>query len=291
MKNSKNSEERDFDYGKVAEDYDKYRKPFPDTFFEQLKLKELIGPKKVVLDLGAGTGMIARKIAQLEPECRITALDCSQGMLDTAAKHDKKLGITNITYHCSPAEKTGMPPASVDLIIAARCWHWFDQAKTIQEIKRIAKPNATLVITHFDPALEENNALDVTTKLIKQYDSTWELPIKKKLDREYEYINQLMNENFANIELQVFIKREFVSQSEWVNFFNTTSGVGGNSNLSKEQVDSLNKDHAQILETKFGDKPLDVKYVLSMMFFEVPKVKPKEEEQPSLSESLVKVPT
>lgn len=89
---SEKSEERDFDYGKVSDEYEKYRKPFPEKFFDQLVARGVIGPGKTVLDLGAGTGMIARKIAQIEPKCWVTALDCSQDMLDTGAKLDQTLG-------------------------------------------------------------------------------------------------------------------------------------------------------------------------------------------------------
>ncbi len=272
-----------FDYGQVADNYAKYRKPFPESFFRSLQSKGLIGPGKTVLDLGAGTGMIHRNIAQIEPRCQITALDCSQGMLDTAAAEDKKLGITNVTYHCSPAEKTGLPNHHFDLIIAARCWHWFDQEATIKEIIRISKPHATLIITHFDPALEDNNPLDIITKLIQKYDPSWKLPIKAKFEREYQYLNQLMNRNFDGIELQIFVNQEFVPQKEWVNFFHTTSGIGGNSNLSAEQVRSLNEEHTKTLKQTFGNNKLDIKYVLSSIFSKVPDRK-QTEEQPSPSE-------
>ncbi len=266
-----------FDYGQVADNYAKYRKPFPDTFFRDLQCRGLIGPGKTVLDIGAGTGMVYRKIVQIEPGCQITALDCSQGMLDTAAEQDKKLGINNIVYHCSPAEKTGLPDQHFDLIIAARCWHWFDQEAAIQEIKRICKRKATLIITHFDPALEENNPLDIVTKLIQKYDPTWKLPIKAKFEREYIYIKQLMHREFAKIELQAFVQQEFVPQSEWVNFFNTTSGIGGNSNLSTEQVRALNEEHAQMLAQTFGKTQLTIQYVLSSIFSTVPDQEPIKE--------------
>lgn len=278
-----------FDYGQVADNYAKYRKDFPGKFFTSLQSRGLIGPEKTVLDLGAGTGMIHRKIAQLEPKCRITALDCSQGMLDTAAEQDRKMGI-NVNYHCSPAEKTGLPDNHFDLIIAARCWHWFDQEAVIKEIIRISKPNATLIITHFDPALEENNPLDIVTKLIQKYDPTWKLPIKAKFEREYQYINQLMNKNFDGLELQVFVQQEFVPQSEWVAFFNTTSGIGGNSNLSAEQVRSLNEEHAQTLKQTFGNNKLDIKYALSSIFSRVPNKKPTEEQLSSSETSTNHLP-
>ncbi len=271
MSRADKSEERNFDYGKVAEEYDKHRKQFPESFFEQLKKRGLIAPGKTVLDLGAGTGLIANRIAQLEPDCLITAADCAQNMLEAGVKRDKEMGITNISYCCTPAEDIALPENSFDLIIAGRCWHWFDQEKTIQEIKRISKPNATFIITHYDPELKPENALDVTTKVIQKYDPTWKLPIERKFDREYEYLNQLMRESFTDVELQVFIDQKFVSQREWVDFFKTTSGVSGNSNLTSEQIDKLNIDHEKTLADKFGSDKLDVKYNLSMMFSKVPK--------------------
>lgn len=261
-----------FNYGLIACDYAKFRKPFPDHFFTNLRQRGLIGPGKKILDLGAGTGATHRGIAKIEPQCQITALDCAQDMLTVAAREDKEIGLTNITYHCSPAEKTGLPDHHFDLIIAARCWHWFDEEAALKEIERISKPDAALVITHFDPTLEDDNPLDIVRKLIQgpKYDPTWKLPIKAKLEREDQYMSRLMSKGFKDVELQAFPQRELVPQNEWVGFFNTTSGIGGNKKLTSEQKESLNKEHAQALKEKYGDSPLEIRYCLSSIFSRVP---------------------
>ena len=280
MKPKNSAEAGDFDYSDVASEYDKHRKDFPKRFFDELVRRNLIDSGKSILDLGAGTGMIARQIARIKPESKVTALDCAQGMLDAAADQDKKLGITNITYHCSSAEVTGLPDNSFDVIIAGRCWHWFDQAKAIEEVKRLCKPGATFIITHYDPSLEEGNPLDVTTNLIKEYDPTWELPIKEKLEREHTYLQQLMEADFSDVELQVFMDQKLISQREWVDFFKTTSGIGGNSKLTDGQKERLNTVHAERLKERFGgEKDLKITYVLSMMIFSAPKVANKEDVQ------------
>lgn len=261
----------EFNYGKVATSYNKFRKPFPDNFFSILKEKGLIDPGKKILELGAGTGAISRAIATMEPKCSITALDCSQGMLDEASIQDKKLGINNITYQCAPAEKTGLKNNAFDLIIAGRCWHWFKQEEAIEEIKRVSKPKATFVIANYDPMLEDDNPLDTSTTLIHKYDSIWKLPIEKELQREYRYADQLMKKDFSDVQLHIFLEQQLISQKEWVNFINTTSGVGGNNNLSKEQVKSFNEEHAKLLEKKYGkNKKLNQKYTVSTIFSNVP---------------------
>src|SRR3990172_8874953 len=52
------------DFGKAAEDYARYRKGFPDSFFKRL-LQDGIGmPGQSILDLGTGTGSLARGFAR-----------------------------------------------------------------------------------------------------------------------------------------------------------------------------------------------------------------------------------
>ena len=38
------------------------------------------------------------------------------------------------------SDKTSLPASSIDIIVAAQAFHWFDAAKTRPEFKRIAKP-------------------------------------------------------------------------------------------------------------------------------------------------------
>ncbi|MEJ2202158.1 MAG: methyltransferase domain-containing protein, partial [Desulfuromonadaceae bacterium] len=45
-------------------------------------------------------------------------------------------------YRVAPAEATGLPDKSQDLIIAAQALHWFDLDRFFPEVRRLARPGA-----------------------------------------------------------------------------------------------------------------------------------------------------
>ena len=51
------------DFGKTAADYGRHRAGFPDEFFERLAAMEIIRGGIRALDVGTGTGTIARGLA------------------------------------------------------------------------------------------------------------------------------------------------------------------------------------------------------------------------------------
>ena len=53
----------DIDFGRTALDYGRHRAGFPDRFFERLFADRIVAAGDRVLDLGTGTGTVARGLA------------------------------------------------------------------------------------------------------------------------------------------------------------------------------------------------------------------------------------
>jgi ubiquinone/menaquinone biosynthesis C-methylase UbiE len=71
------------DFGKTAKDYGRYRTVFPDAFFERLSTLGIGRKGQRVLDLGTGTGALARGFASRG--CEVTGVDdVSESMLEEA---------------------------------------------------------------------------------------------------------------------------------------------------------------------------------------------------------------
>jgi len=88
-------------------------------------------------DAGTGNGQAAEVLAARFK--KVLATDISQNQLDQAVSRE------NITYVVG-GETTTLPNSSVDLITVAQAIHWFDREKFYNEVKRVARPGAVVVI-------------------------------------------------------------------------------------------------------------------------------------------------
>jgi ubiquinone/menaquinone biosynthesis C-methylase UbiE len=105
-------------------------------------LLELLSPKKdeVILDIGAGTGYIAHKVSELCDE--LYALEPNAGKVEEIRKH-----FPAVKAFVANAEQIPFPDSYFDKAFAVNSFHHFrDQDNALEEIARILKPNAYLVI-------------------------------------------------------------------------------------------------------------------------------------------------
>src|SRR5574337_700249 len=107
------------DFGKTAQDYGRYRAGFPEEFFERLAAFGIGKSGQRVLDLGTGTGTLARGFALRG--CDVTGLDPATALIEEAKRLDLQAGVT-ICYVIATAEKTSLPDQSFDVVTAGQCW-------------------------------------------------------------------------------------------------------------------------------------------------------------------------
>ncbi len=74
--------------------------PRPETeLLVELALKQVIGPEKIIADLGTGSGAIALALAHERPSWEIHATDLSSNALDVAKQNAARLQLSNIHFH------------------------------------------------------------------------------------------------------------------------------------------------------------------------------------------------
>lgn len=93
------------------------------------------------LDVGCGSGQFSTLLAERFDQ--VTATDPSETQLEFATPHAR------VTYRREPAERIGLPDASVDLITAAQAAHWFDLDSFYTEVRRVARPEALLALISY----------------------------------------------------------------------------------------------------------------------------------------------
>ncbi|HTD33264.1 MAG TPA: class I SAM-dependent methyltransferase, partial [Candidatus Elarobacter sp.] len=123
-----------------AGDYVSGRPSYPPAAIDAL-LDGLGDPADVVVaDLGAGTGISSRLLA--ERGAQVLAIEPNQAMREAAEPHPR------VEWIAASAEHTGLGEASADLVTAFQAFHWFDQRAALDETVRILRPGGRAAVIY-----------------------------------------------------------------------------------------------------------------------------------------------
>jgi SAM-dependent methyltransferase len=124
-------------FGPRARAYAAFRPSYPPSAIDAV-LDGLAEPGGLtVVDIGAGTGISARLIA--ERGARVIAIEPNPQMRAAARAHPR------VTWHDGTAEQTGLAARSVDVVLACQAFHWFATMEAMTEFRRIARSRAALL--------------------------------------------------------------------------------------------------------------------------------------------------
>ncbi|MGZ4036290.1 MAG: class I SAM-dependent methyltransferase, partial [Bacteroidia bacterium] len=125
-----------------VDNYVSYRPHYPEMVYEFLAEKRLVFPGGTVADVGCGTGISAELF--LKHHHIVHGIEPNAGMLAAAERY---LGNYNtFAPSLQSAEQTGLPDHSIDLVVCAQAFHWFDKAASRKEFKRILKPGGQVLL-------------------------------------------------------------------------------------------------------------------------------------------------
>ncbi len=88
-------------------------------------------PRALVADIGAGTGLASKLF--LDAGFRVMPIEPDDAM---RAEGERRLGVP---FRAGTAEATGLADASVDAVVAAQAFHWFDAPRALAEWRRILR--------------------------------------------------------------------------------------------------------------------------------------------------------
>ena len=125
-----------------VENYVKYRPGYPREVLELFKDELGLTADSVLADVGSGTGLSSRLF--VENGNTVYGVEPNDAM--RAAAEQYLAGFPSFQSVKGTAENTGLPDGSVDLVIAAQAFHWFDHERSRAEFKRILKEDGYLVL-------------------------------------------------------------------------------------------------------------------------------------------------
>jgi SAM-dependent methyltransferase len=143
-------------------DYAAHRPRYPAAAYGFLRERVGLRRGSAVADVGSGTGIFSEPL--IDMGCVVYGVEPNEAMRREA---ERDLAPRHPSFHsvAGTAEATTLPDRSVDLVVAAQAFHWFDPLKAAAECRRILRPGAPAAMvwnkrqTDASPFLRDYEAL------------------------------------------------------------------------------------------------------------------------------------
>lgn len=125
-----------------VENYVRYRPGYPLEIIPLLQREAELSPQSVIADIGSGTGISAELF--LKAGFTVHAVEPNYDMRAAA----ERLLARHPNFHSvnASAQATTLPDHSMDLIVAAQAFHWFNTPETRAEFTRILRPGGPIAL-------------------------------------------------------------------------------------------------------------------------------------------------
>lgn len=179
-----NSKEK---FSNRVDSYLKYRPSYPKEAIDYLYDFVGLRSNSKILDIGSGTGIISKLL--LERGSYLIAVEPNQAMREAA----EQMLESNPNFQSIPgsAESTGLPNQSVEFIVCAQAFHWFDRSAAQTEFRRILQPGGRVILIW-------NSRLTNGTSFREEYDQ-----LLNTYGTDYEKVN---HKNISQTMLLSFFK-------------------------------------------------------------------------------------
>jgi SAM-dependent methyltransferase len=127
----------------VAEDYQRYRVPYPDEVFDWIVREYGLDRRGRLLDAGCGTGYACLPLSTWFEE--VVAIDPEPDMLRVATRVAHERGAANVRFLCLRAEDVPPALAPLRLVTFGNSFHWTDRLKVAQTVFPLIAPGGGLV--------------------------------------------------------------------------------------------------------------------------------------------------
>lgn len=239
------------DFGKTAKDYAAHRAGFPRQLFDRMAAMGLGRSGQRLLDLGTGTGTLARGFARRG--CIVTGLDPSEPLLREARRMTEREAVP-VEYREGRAEDVDVPDGSFDVVTAGQCWHWFDRSLAAAECRRVLVPGGSLAICYFDWIPTPGSVVVATEDLILQHNPAWSWGNGNGMYPRWTV--EVTAAGFTGLESFSFDVDVPYSHEAWRGRIRASAGVAAS--LPPDAVAAFDAELAGILTRDFPAEPLPV---------------------------------
>lgn len=151
-------------------DYVKYRPGYPRGVVGVLEGAIGLSSSDVVADIGSGTGLSARLF--LDNGNVVHCVEPNEPMRRAAEEFFGSSG--GFRSVAGPAERTGLADGSIDVVVAAQAFHWFDREGVGREWRRILRADGWVALIWNERRLDASPFLRAYERLLVEYSTDYE---------------------------------------------------------------------------------------------------------------------
>ena len=161
---------RVIDWGKTADDYATHRPGPPPQFYALLQAWGIGHAGQRLLDVGTGTGLLARQFAR--HGAQVTGTDSAAGQIK-AARAAAEAEALNVDFRVAATEALPFVDDSFDAVTAMQCWLYFDAERASREVTRVLAPGGALVTAHFSWLPRRDAIAHASEALVLAHNPDW----------------------------------------------------------------------------------------------------------------------
>lgn len=128
-------------FAEVAALYDKHRPDYPEAAINAIVSD--LPSDALVADVGCGTGIATRQLAARG--CRAIGIEPDRNMLEVARTASSTFS-EHVSFQHGTGEATGLDAGSVDAVVCAQSFHWFDERAALDEFARVLSSGGRLAL-------------------------------------------------------------------------------------------------------------------------------------------------
>jgi SAM-dependent methyltransferase len=125
-------------FGAAADAYERGRPSYPEASIAFLTERLTLGPGRSVLELGAGTGRFTTLLVRSGAEVIATE--------PVAAMRERLAELPDVSVLGAVAESLPIRGASIDAVVAAQAFHWFDPTRAFAEVARVLRSGGLVAL-------------------------------------------------------------------------------------------------------------------------------------------------
>lgn len=170
--------------------YVKYRPDYPREIVAYLTANGVLNANSVIADVGCGTGISTRMF--LENGNPVLGVEPNQAMRGAAVEYLAEF--SDFRPIDGRSDATTLGDDSVDMIVSAQAFHWFEPDATRREFERILKPNGSVVLIWNERSLDADEFHVDYEALLLRYATDY---------------GTIRHENITGDELKAFFRRDY----------------------------------------------------------------------------------